>query len=175
MVDHPADGLWFLVDTGLADQFLPELPNMRLEHDHPKIDDHVFQVSQECMQFQRVDRKRISSREVIGHKPNRIIAEDKDIRRVMELLEAGSFNSAERGIFDILIAGLRNPHDQWLTIADFRSYIDTQELVGQQYTDQELWNRKSIINCATSGWFSSDRTISQYADEIWNVCPVGKN
>jgi starch phosphorylase len=105
--------------------------------------------------------------------PSRIIAEDKDIRRVMELLECGRFNAIEPGIFDILIAGLRNPHDQWLTIADFRSYIDAQRQVNDQYQDQQLWNRKSIINTATSGWFSSDRTISQYAEEIWHVHPLG--
>ena len=106
--------------------------------------------------------------------PNRMIAEDKDIRRVMEMLEGGRFNASEPGIFDILIAGLRNSYDQWLTIADFRSYIDAQRRVNDQYQDQQLWNRKSIINSATSGWFSSDRTIGQYAEEIWDVRPVGQ-
>ncbi|MCA9132978.1 MAG: glycogen/starch/alpha-glucan phosphorylase [Planctomycetales bacterium] len=107
-----------------------------------------------------------------SYDPNRLIAEDKDIRRVMELLEGGRFNTSEPGIFDILIAGLRNPHDQWLTIADLRSYLDAQQCVATQYQDPQLWNRKSIINTATSGWFSSDRTINQYAKEIWNVRPV---
>ncbi len=108
-----------------------------------------------------------------NYDPNKTIAEDKDIRRVMELLEGGRFSPNEPGIFDILIAGLRNSQDQWLTIADFRSYIDAQQDVNDQYKDQRNWNRMSIINTASSGWFSSDRTIQQYADEIWNVEPIG--
>ncbi len=106
--------------------------------------------------------------------PNRIIGEDKDIRRVMELLESGRFNPQESGIFDILISGLRNPDDQWLTIADFRSFIDAQVRVNNAYKDQQTWNLMSIINTASSGHFSSDRTISQYAEEIWHVQPVSR-
>jgi starch phosphorylase len=104
--------------------------------------------------------------------PNFIIATDEDIRRVMELLEGGHFNSREPGIFDLLAAGLRNPHDQWLTIADFRSYIDAQADAARTYVDPIRWNRMSILNSAHSGWFSSDRTIQQYADEIWGVRPM---
>jgi starch phosphorylase len=93
-------------------------------------------------------------------------------RRIMELLEGGQFTSSEPGIFDVLISGLRNPHDQWLTIADLRSYIDAQQAVNDAYTDQQSWNRMSIVNSASSGWFSSDRTIQQYAEDIWNVRPI---
>ncbi len=101
--------------------------------------------------------------------PNRIIAEDPDIRFMMELLESGRFNPHEPGIFDVLTHGLRSNQDSWLTIADFRSYIDAQQRVNEAYKDQDNWNRMSIINSASSGWFSSDRTIQQYADEIWSV------
>ncbi|TWU56521.1 Maltodextrin phosphorylase [Rubripirellula tenax] len=104
--------------------------------------------------------------------PDAIIAGDEDIRRVMELLESGHFNEAEPGIFDLLTKGLRNPQDQWLTIADLRSYIDAQAEAAKVYADQKKWNRMSIINSATSGWFSSDRTINQYADEIWKAKPL---
>ncbi|MEO1524663.1 MAG: glycogen/starch/alpha-glucan phosphorylase [Planctomycetota bacterium] len=101
--------------------------------------------------------------------PNAIIDSDPEIHRVMELIESGHFNGSEPGIFDMLTAALRNPADQWLSIADFRSYIDAQRAVGDAYQDQDAWNRMSIINSATSGWFSSDRTIQQYADDIWGV------
>src|SRR6056297_764732 len=104
--------------------------------------------------------------------PNEIISGDADIRRVMELLEGGHFNPSEPGIFDLLTTGLRNPNDQWLTIGDFRSFIDAQQAANDTYSDQDTWNRKSILNAAHSGWFSSDRTIQQYADEIWGVKPL---
>ena len=103
------------------------------------------------------------------YRPNEIIAADEEIKRVMEMLEGGVFNKDEPGLFNILTSGLRNPQDQWVTIADFRSYIDVQKEVGTTYQDPDLWNRMSIINVANSGWFSSDRTIQQYADEIWKV------
>lgn len=107
-----------------------------------------------------------------AYNPNEIIAGDEDIRRIMEVLEQGTFNRDEPGLFDVLTSGLRNPHDQWVTIADLRSFIDAQVEVNDTYRDQEKWNRMSILNTANSGWFSSDRTIQQYADEIWNVKPV---
>lgn len=107
-----------------------------------------------------------------NYDPNSIISNDDDISRVMTLLESGHFNTAEPGIFSVLSAGLRNPHDPWVTIADVRSYIDTQQQVNDAYRDQDNWNRMSILNTAASGWFSSDRTIQQYADEIWNVKPL---
>ena len=106
------------------------------------------------------------------YNPNAIIAADEDIQRVMTILESGLFCEDEPGIFNVLTAGLRNPQDQWVTIADLRSYIDAQQKVADCYCDQEQWDRMSIINSASSGWFSSDRTIQQYADEIWNVQPL---
>ncbi|MEZ6129896.1 MAG: glycogen/starch/alpha-glucan phosphorylase [Planctomycetaceae bacterium] len=107
-----------------------------------------------------------------NYDPNAIIEQDEEIRRVMNLIEGGHFNRAEPGIFSVLTSGLRNPHDPWLSIADFRSYIDAQRRVNEIYKDQTAWSRMSILNTASSGWFSSDRTIQQYADEIWHVKPV---
>ena len=104
--------------------------------------------------------------------PNAIIAGDPAISRVMAMLEGGTFNADEPGIFNILTGGLRNPGDQWVTIADLRGYIDAQSRVNDAYQDVDRWNRMSILNTARSGWFSSDRTIDQYAKEIWNVQPL---
>jgi len=107
-----------------------------------------------------------------AYNPNEIIAGDDDIRHIMEVLEQGTFNRDEPGLFDVLTSGLRDPRDQWVTIADLRAYIDSQVEVNDTYRDQEKWNRMSILNTANSGWFSSDRTIQQYANEIWNVKPI---
>ncbi len=104
-----------------------------------------------------------------NYRPNDIIAGDEDIQRVMQLLERGQFNPKQPGVFEILTAGLRNPNDQWLTIADLRSYIDAQARVNDAYHDQDHWNQMSILNTANSGKFSSDRTIGQYAEEIWKI------
>ena len=56
-----------------------------------------------------------------------------------------------------------------LVMADFRSYVDAWEKLTGSYGDQETWNRKALLNTASSGWFSSDRTIREYRDEIWHA------
>ncbi|MGZ5580832.1 MAG: glycogen/starch/alpha-glucan phosphorylase [Methylobacter sp.] len=104
--------------------------------------------------------------------PIAIIDQDEDLQRVMNLLESGHFNQFEPGIFDDLIASIKSKYDPWMTIADFRSYIDAQKRVETAYQDKEHWTRMSIINCANSGKFSTDRTIDDYNREIWKLDPV---
>ncbi|MDD5275647.1 MAG: glycogen/starch/alpha-glucan phosphorylase [Methylovulum sp.] len=104
--------------------------------------------------------------------PQAIIQQDMDLQRVITLLESGHFNRSEFGIFDPIIAALKNPHDPWLTIADFRSFVDAQKRVEAAYRDQERWTKMSILNCAASGKFSTDRTISEYNNEIWHLTPI---
>ncbi|MES9812563.1 MAG: glycogen/starch/alpha-glucan phosphorylase [Candidatus Thiodiazotropha sp.] len=101
--------------------------------------------------------------------PNRIIDQDSDFKRVMQLLESGYFNQFEPGIFDPVIESICNPYDPWMTAADFRSYIDAQEKAAKAYLDQRQWNRMSIVNSAKSGRFSTDRTIQEYNRDIWRL------
>jgi starch phosphorylase len=105
------------------------------------------------------------------YNPQDIIAHDPDLQQVMKLLECGHFNYFEPGIFDDVINSLKNPNDPWMTLADFRSYIDTQKRVEEAYRDQERWSKMSILNCAYSGKFSSDRTIWDYNRDIWKLTP----
>jgi starch phosphorylase len=101
--------------------------------------------------------------------PNGIIDADEDLTRVMRLLESRHFNLFEPGIFDPIVHSIRDPHDPWMTAADFRSYIEAQKRVAEAYRDQERWTRMSILNTAASGKFSSDRTIQDYNQEIWKL------
>jgi starch phosphorylase len=103
------------------------------------------------------------------YQPDKIIAEDPDLQAVMSLLESGHFNLFEPDIFNDIIASIKSPHDPWLTLADFRSYIDAQQLAAECYNDRECWVRMSIVNTATSGFFSTDRTIREYNEEIWKL------
>ena len=91
---------------------------------------------------------------------------------VMSLLECGHFNQLEPGVLDPIILSIRNPHDPWMTAADFRSYIDAQERAAAAYRDRERWIRMSILNTARSGYFSSDRTIAEYNRDIWRLTPI---
>lgn len=104
-----------------------------------------------------------------SYAPGSIIEQDDDLKQVIELLEIGHFNQFEPGIFDALIHSITSASDQWLTIADFRSYIDSQAQVDAAYLDQNSWTKMSIMNVACSGKFSSDRTINQYNQDIWQL------
>ncbi len=115
-----------------------------------------------------LDAKEVEARRKEYH-PGGIIAADEEIRRVMWLLQSGHFNQFEPGIFDPIIESLISPHDPWLTLADLRSYIDTQGRAAEAYLDRERWTRMSIINTARSGRFSTDRTIEAYNAEIWKL------
>ncbi|GMR06602.1 MAG: glycogen/starch/alpha-glucan phosphorylase [Gammaproteobacteria bacterium] len=104
-----------------------------------------------------------------NYQPERIIAEDNDLKRVMHLLNCGHFNSFESSIFDEIIKSLMNPHDPWLTLADFRSYIEAQEQISRAYRNRANWIKMSINNTASSGYFSTDRTMMEYNDDIWKL------
>ena len=106
------------------------------------------------------------------YNPCAMIEADEDIKAVIDLLESGHFNQLESGIFDDILNSIKSSNDPWMTIADFRSYIDAQERVSEAYRDKEQWTKMSILNTAASGKFSTDRTISEYASDIWSVTPV---
>jgi starch phosphorylase len=104
--------------------------------------------------------------------PNAIIAADPDLKRVMALLESGHFNQFENGLFDPIIDAIRSSNDPWLVAADFRAFIDAQAEAAAAYRDRERWTRMSILNSATSGKFSTDRTMREYNAEIWKLTPT---
>jgi starch phosphorylase len=107
-----------------------------------------------------------------NYDPIAIINQDDDLKRVMNLLETGHFNQTEPSIFESIIDSMKSPHDPWVTIADFRSFVDAQKRVEAAFQDKERWTKMSIINCANSGKFSTDRTISEYNNELWKLTPV---
>ena len=107
-----------------------------------------------------------------NYNPQSYLDTDEDLRRVMNLLECGHFNQFEPGIFDDVINSVKSGNDQWKTFADFRSFIDAQRQVEIAYQDQDRWTKMSILNCASSGKFSTDRTITDYNNDIWKLTPV---
>jgi starch phosphorylase len=104
--------------------------------------------------------------------PVSVIERNEDLRRVMQLLESGYFNPFEPGLFDPIIHSIRSSHDPWMTAADFPSYVEAQRRAAAAYRDRDHWTRMSILNCAASGKFSTDRTIREYNRDIWKLEPV---
>ena len=103
------------------------------------------------------------------YQPLSFIEHDPELREVIDLLASGHFNPCEPGIFDMILGAIMSPHDPWMTLADFRSYVDAQKQVAQAWQDEARWTRMSILNTASSGFFSTDRTMLEYNRDIWKL------
>jgi len=103
-----------------------------------------------------------------GYNPREYYESSSDIREVLDFIRTLNYPECP---FAPVIESLLH-RDQYLLLADFSSYIETQDLVSADYSDKELWTRKSILNVARMGEFSSDRTIKQYNKDIWHVPSV---
>jgi glycogen phosphorylase len=106
-----------------------------------------------------------------GYRPVDLYNTDEELRGVVDLIREGAFSGGDRELFRPLVDNLLQS-DPYLVLADFRSYVDCQDQVGALYGDQARWTRMSILNCARSGKFSSDRSIREYCRDIWNTQPV---
>ena len=96
---------------------------------------------------------------------------DAEIRGALELLFSDDFSPREKGVFAPLRNTLLTGGDYYMHLADLRSYIDVQAHAATLFADPHAWARKALLNIAGSGRFSSDRTIAEYAKEIWKTEP----
>ena len=94
-----------------------------------------------------------------------------EIKRVVDTLTDGTFSS-DPNDFRVIYNELMFKNDEFYVLADFNAYKDAQERVQQRYQDKAGWARMCLVNIAKSGFFSSDRTIKQYAEEIWHIEPL---
>jgi starch phosphorylase len=104
--------------------------------------------------------------------PREVYRADPELARVLDMIGGGAFSPGEPGLFRPLVDSLLGGGDHYLLLADYASYVACQERVARTYRDQAAWTRMSILNVAHMGKFSSDRTIRQYADEVWGITPV---
>lgn len=109
-----------------------------------------------------------------GYLPKAFYESNPELKRVVDMIANNFFNPYEPGIFQPIVEGLMNV-DYYCLFADYRSYIKTQEKVNQLYKNADEWAKKSILNVARISKFSSDRSIKEYAEKIWNVKPVKVN
>jgi starch phosphorylase len=106
-----------------------------------------------------------------GYRPADHLAGNPELRAVLELIGSGHFSRGDTEVFRALVDNLTHS-DPFLVLADYAAYAACQEQVDAAWQDPSGWTRKSILNTARSGKFSSDRAIAEYCDEIWNVAPV---
>ena len=106
-----------------------------------------------------------------GYRPREYIARSAELAGALTSIADGRFSHGDTEVFAPLISNLSD-HDHFLVLADYADYIRCQDEVSRTWVDTPSWTRKSILNSARSGKFSSDRSIAEYCDEIWNVGPV---
>ena len=104
--------------------------------------------------------------------PGDVYRNDPELARAVDMIGGGAFSPGEPALFRPIVDSLLTGGDPFLVLADYASYVACQERVATTYRDESTWTRKSILNVAGMAKFSSDRTIRQYADEIWGVSPV---
>jgi starch phosphorylase len=103
-----------------------------------------------------------------GYNPQEYIQRSGVLSEIIELIRNNFFSPVDFGLFEPILNYLVGS-DHFFVCADFEDYVDTQARVSELYKNKDLWTQKSIINVAKSGKFSSDRTIREYAKEIWDV------
>ena len=101
--------------------------------------------------------------------PSTLIKQNPDLEAVVALLKAGHFNQFEPGLFDPIIDSILDPNDPWKTAADFGAFVDAHSRAADAFQNKPWWTKTSILNTAYSGWFSSDRTIREYNEQIWRL------
>ena len=106
-----------------------------------------------------------------GYDPMRYVDDSPELKGVIDLLSSGFFSPEEPDLYRPIVNALTKD-DTYLLCADFDAYVRCQDRVSKCYLDQDTWARMAIVNVAKSGKFSSDRTIKQYAEQIWGASPV---
>jgi len=106
-----------------------------------------------------------------GYTPQHYYDSHPLLQQVIDQIAGGAFSAGDQQLFRPIVDSLLNG-DEYLLLADFQSYVDCQEGVGHAYQDQEHWTRMSILNTARMGKFSSDRSIREYARDIWDIQPM---
>jgi starch phosphorylase len=106
-----------------------------------------------------------------GYHPRSYVEQNAELRRVLDMIGDGSFSPHDPGLFRPIVDSLLH-HDEYMLLADYTSYVACQDEVAAAYSDEATWTKKSILNVARMGKFSTDRTIREYAQHIWGVRSV---
>jgi glycogen phosphorylase len=107
-----------------------------------------------------------------GYRSWDIYSSNQELKAVIDMIGGGYFSKEDPNLFMPIVNSLLTMNDHYMLLADYESYIRCQEKVSETYKNTVLWTRMSILNAANMGRFSSDRTIKEYADEIWNIKAV---
>ena len=106
-----------------------------------------------------------------GYNPWDYYENDPELQMALQMISQNTFSPGTPGLFAPITDALLHGGDKFCVLADYRAYLACQESVGRLYRDQDEWTRRSILNTANMGKFSSDRSVVEYARNIWGVTP----
>ncbi|WP_394279109.1 glycogen/starch/alpha-glucan phosphorylase [Microbacterium sp.] len=106
-----------------------------------------------------------------GYHPIDFVRADENLAQALDLISSGVFSGGDGSVFEPVLSSLLH-HDPFMALADFTSYVETQQKVDALYADTEAWTRSAILNVARCGFFSSDRSMRDYIDRIWHTPPL---
>ncbi len=127
--------------------------------------DNFFVCGHRAEEIERMTREH-------SYQPSEWLARDPELKGVVDAIWRGDFNQGEPGLFDDIGRIFTEWGDCYYHCADFRSYVEAQERVSDLFRDRHAWARTALLNVARIGYFSSDRAIREYAEEIWHLKPV---
>ena len=110
----------------------------------------------------------------IGYNPMNYYNENPDLKEAVDLVSSGFFSKNDINLFKPFVDSLLC-RDEHMVLADYKSYVDTQERAGVTFKDQKKWTRMSILTVARTGKFSSDRMVREYNEKIWHAVPLEEN
>jgi starch phosphorylase len=126
--------------------------------------DHIFIFGHTAQEVQQL--------RMTGYKPRLVYEQNIELKTALDQLRNGMFSPDEPHRFHDVFETLVDWGDHYLTLADFASYLDAQDKVDQRFADRDRWTTSAVLNVAGMGIFSSDRTIAEYARDIWHAAPM---
>ena len=116
--------------------------------------------------------EQVGERRSHGYNPLQYFHEDRELQAAINMISAGYFSPQDPSLFSSIVSSLLEQGDYYLLLADYRAFIKAQEDVSRLYAQQDKWIRSSILNTARMGRFSSDRSVMEYANNIWHIEPL---
>ncbi|WP_428506990.1 glycogen/starch/alpha-glucan phosphorylase [Roseateles sp.] len=114
----------------------------------------------------------VAQMKALGYDPRLFVEENRQLAQVMEAIASGAFSGGDRERYRALVDSLLG-RDVYMLMADFKDYVATQARVDALFAQPEAWARQAVLNVAGMGWFSADRTITEYVDRVWSLKSLG--
>ncbi|MES9873269.1 MAG: glycogen/starch/alpha-glucan phosphorylase [Candidatus Sedimenticola sp. 6PFRAG7] len=116
----------------------------------------------------------IQQKRRLGYDPNKVYANDPELKRVIDMIGQGYFSPEEPNRYHSIVDSLLSKGDHFMMLADFRSYMESDDEMSRLYRNPQAWARAAILNTAGMSHFSCDRTVREYAEKVWDITPPAR-